>query len=209
MSEQVPENFQFIVKMHQSITHQFKKDESILSAFHDAIEPFKNESKFGGYLFQFPYSFKYSRQSADLIKWICGYFRQEKCFFEFRHVSWLKEDLFEYLNREKQGFVIVDEPKLNGLLPPVIKLISGEGYIRFHGRNKTNWWKGNNEERYNYLYSSDQLEKWYHEITKILKISYKMFIFFNNHPQGKAVKNAQMLKQMIIGESNEASHTEL
>ena len=51
--------------------------------------------------------------------------------------------------------------------------------------------------RYDYEYKTDELQKWLTRIGNILKKTYKTYIFFNNHPQGKAVKNAQQMMEIL------------
>ena len=64
------------------------------------------------------------------------------------------------MRQNNVNYVNVDEPALKGLLPPQDEVTGDIAYIRFHGKNEANWWQGKNEERYDYLYSSNELEKW-------------------------------------------------
>jgi uncharacterized protein YecE (DUF72 family) len=67
------------------------------------------------------------------------------------------------------------------------------GYIRFHGRNRSKWYTGDSKERYDYLYSEDELQGWLPKIRKLAGQTEKIFIFFNNHRKGQAVINARMM----------------
>ena len=118
-------------------------------------------------------------------------------FVEFRNRSWNRPEVFQLLQDNDIGYVNVDQPLLRGLLPPQDRVTTRTGYIRFHGRNKKEWWEGTNQTRYDYLYTREELEEWMIRIAQVLKKSYKTYIFFNNHPQGKAVQNARMLKEML------------
>ena len=90
----------------------------------------------------------------------------------------------------------MDEPKLPRLMPFINKVTSDIGYLRFHGRN-TNWFNSSLEERYNYLYSKDELKEFLPEIKKIDMNAKKTFIFFNNCHAGFAVKNALDLLKLL------------
>ena len=91
----------------------------------------------------------------------------------------------------------VDEPDLKGLIPPQAIVTNPPAYIRFHGRNEKAWWNGQGSERYNYEYSKEELKEWLNNISQILKKSPKTYIFFNNHPQGKAIKNARDMMEIL------------
>ena len=71
------------------------------------------------------------------------------------------------------------------------------GYIRFHGRNQENWWLGDNASRYNYLYSDDELNEWQERIATLSATAHTVFIYFNNHWQAQAVRNAEQMRKMI------------
>ena len=59
------------------------------------------------------------------------------------------------------------------------------------------WWNGKGSERYDYLYSENELNGWRENITQLLRTTSKIFIFFNNHPGGQAVQNARQLNAML------------
>lgn len=64
-------------------------------------------------------------------------------------------------------------------------------YLRFHGRNNTEWFKHSDTmSRYHYNYSDNELN----ELASLVKQSgdkYEdMYIYFNNHPDGNAARNS-------------------
>ena len=75
---------------------------------------------------------------------------------EFRDRSWHNGDALTFLRREHLGYVAVDEPQLRNLLPLVPAVTSDIAYLRLHGRNP-NWFGASREERYDYLYSKEEL----------------------------------------------------
>ena len=92
----------------------------------------------------------------------------------------------------------MDEPRLKGLLPPVAVATSPIGYVRLHGRNREKWWQHDNpSERYDYLYPEAELREWVPKIHALEKITDKVYVFMNNHPQGKAVQNAKHLQHLL------------
>jgi uncharacterized protein YecE (DUF72 family) len=93
--------------------------------------------------------------------------------------------------------VSVDEPDLPKLLRPTTEITGGFGYVRFHGRNKSAWWTGDNASRYDYLYSPAELEEWVDRIKSILARVPILLLFFNNHWRGSAAKNAREMQLLL------------
>ena len=94
------------------------------------------------------------------------------------------------------GYCIVDEPKLKGLMPYNPTATTGLGYFRFHGRN-TNWFDASVAERYDYLYTPEELRSFIPGIKNISSITGKTIVMFNNCHAGKSVKNAIEMLNLI------------
>lgn len=196
--KKTPKDFIFVVKAHRSFTHDRKKEEIKSEDFCKALEPLRNESRLGAVLLQFPYSFQNNQKNRDYIKWVASLFPKDDLVVEFRHVSWIKEPIFILLEYLQVGYVCVDEPSLKGLVPPVVRSTSSIGYLRLHGRNNKRWWRPKKSyERYNYLYSEEEIEEWIPGIEKLQKETSRVYISFNNHYQGKAFQNALTLKKLL------------
>ena len=95
------------------------------------------------------------------------------------------------------ALVNVDEPRLPRLPEPGDTVTSELAYLRFHGRNGANWWKGDNTTRYDYLYSDEELAEWMDPILIILGKVRLLLVAFNNHYKAQAVANARRLKVML------------
>ena len=148
-------------------------------------------------LAQFPYSFHFTEENLNYIKRLRQMFEGYEINVEFRNQEWIKGDVFNALKQENLGFVCVDEPGLRGLIKNVIAVTSKTAYLRFHGRNAANWYVGEGAERYNYLYSTDELSEWVSRIHELKDNSQAVLISFNNHPVGKAIQNARMLMDLL------------
>jgi uncharacterized protein YecE (DUF72 family) len=71
-------------------------------------------------------------------------------------------------------------------------------YIRLHGRNYQKWFSSNSrDERYDFLYEGERLERVKTRIEEMSKEAGKTFVLANNHPKGKAAANALELKSML------------
>jgi uncharacterized protein YecE (DUF72 family) len=77
------------------------------------------------------------------------------------------------------------------------RLTSSYGYIRFHGRNAANWWKGTNITRYDYRYSEEELHDWIEPVKVLAAKAEVVIITFNNHFAGQAVENAEEFMKLL------------
>jgi uncharacterized protein YecE (DUF72 family) len=70
--------------------------------------------------------------------------------------------------------------------------------VRLHGRNYENWFRDNAEshERYDYLYTKDELEAWLDRIHQVARQAHDTYVITNNHYRGQAPANALMLRAM-------------
>ena len=204
MIKKVPENFEFIVKAHKSLTHERKDIMEPTSRFREALLPFKETNLLSGVLLQFPYSFKYSNESLNYVKRACDLLIGQDVFAEFRHRSLIREEVFQTLERERVSFVSVDEPALEGLIEADAFTTTETGYIRLHGRNTQTWWSGGGE-RYDYLYDERELQEWSKKIEEMKKKTRKIYIFFNNCHHGQAVQNAKMMLDLLKSDRGEKS----
>ena len=76
--------------------------------------------------------------------------------------------------------------------------MTGFYYLRLHGRNAKAWWKHEHAaDRYNYLYSSEELDPFVEIAEAVKTLVKKMYLYTNNHFEGKAVANAVMLKSRL------------
>lgn len=77
------------------------------------------------------------------------------------------------------------------------------GYIRLHGRRYDTWFSDDptipSHERYNYLYSTEELTRWAERIQSEGEHARKVFAITNNHYLGKGVVNALQLISMLRG----------
>lgn len=201
MQEKTPENFQFVVKAHKSLTHEREDNAGQFAEFKEALKPLIEVNKFGCILAQFPTSFRNRDENRDYLREFRDRLGELPVVVEFRHEDWIDENVFELLEDEKLGFVCVDEPRFKTLLPPEVRVTSEIGYIRFHGRNFKKWWHHKEtHERYDYLYSEEELQEWVPRIKKIAAKTEKTFVSMNNHYRGQAAINGRMLQEMLDGE---------
>lgn len=93
----------------------------------------------------------------------------------------------------------IDEPKFKlSIRQNQLPNITSFYYMRLHGRNAAQWWaRGKAEDRYNYLYSADELRPIAETADAARRLVKKFFLYFNNHFAAKAVVNAVMIKEQL------------
>ena len=197
----VPQGFLFSVKLWQKFTHpgMFKRatgSDAVISLgdidiFKKSIDPLATAGKMGALLAQFPPSFKNDDYSRQIVKAVIRAFGSYRLAIELRHCSWSDDPSTAQLLAEgNTAWVQIDEPRFNSSIARQLPLTSDMAYFRFHGRNAENWWRGDSENRYKYLYSPGEireLSKGVKDASRKAKVS---FAFFNNHWQGYAPRNA-------------------
>jgi uncharacterized protein YecE (DUF72 family) len=95
-----------------------------------------------------------------------------------------------------------DQPLFHRSIKPGAEATSSIGYVRLHGRNYKNWFaeKAQPHERYNYLYTLDELEPWVDRVKTVAKRTKDSYAVTNNHYLGKATVNALEMASLLKGE---------
>jgi uncharacterized protein YecE (DUF72 family) len=187
----------------------------VFRRFLDALEPLRSAGKLGGILFQFPSYVVYKDRSLEYLQWAREQVGDDEMLVEFRHVSWLDDEhrgeTLRFLEDIGAAHVIVDAPRIEGgknLVPTVLALTSPMAYVRFHGRNAETWNKrgGSASERFDYLYSEEELAEWVGPLRELSGQAQQAYAFFNNNatsPDGRggqmaqAAANAKALQRLL------------
>lgn len=194
--------FRFTVKLWQCFTH---KSEPVSSEeekiFKGGLEPLMETGLLGCLLIQFPWSFRCSSENRLRLVELFERFQEYPRVLEVRHASWNNPAVFDFLAEQNVGFVNIDQPLIGRSLGPTEQAIGSIGYVRLHGRNYGEWFKedAGRDERYNYLYSEEELGPWAERVRRIAAKSEETYVITNNHYRGQAVVNALQLKFMLMG----------
>ncbi|MCM3881499.1 MAG: DUF72 domain-containing protein [Vicinamibacterales bacterium] len=204
--ERTPRDFEFSLKLYRKLTHAdapgvLRLDDQEIDAYRLGIEPLANAGKIGALLAQFPPSFKQSPQSHAYLDALLLRFRDYPIAVELRHRSW--SDAFDQtmslLNAHGAALTQIDEPKFKlSIRQNQLPNVTSFYYMRLHGRNAAQWWKHDKaEDRYNYLYSADELAPIAETATAARQLVKKFYLYFNNHHSAKGVVNAVMIKHRL------------
>ena len=198
MARKVPEGFRFVVKANQEMTHADRFQPDAFVQFRDALEPLRESEMLGCVLAQFPWSFRRTPENERFLHTLREELPETPVVVEFRNAEWVDDQTFARLRGEGLGFCAVDEPRLKGLVPPVVEVTSPTGYVRFHGRNWEKWWRHEHAwERYDYLYNEEELREWAPRILILAAQTEQTYVFFNNHYQGQAGQNARQMADLL------------
>lgn len=172
-----------------------------LDAFRRGVDPLAQAGRLGALLAQFPPSFRCGEAEIRYLAWLLEVFRGFDVAVELRHRSWSDRlsDTLTLLNGFGAAWVQIDEPKFRfSIRQNALPNVTGCYYMRLHGRNAAQWWRhAAAEDRYNYLYSRDELSEFVETTRAARTIVRKMYLYTNNHFSAKSVANAVMIKQQI------------
>jgi uncharacterized protein YecE (DUF72 family) len=174
--------------------------EMAFGMFWSALEPLRAGGKLGHLLFQFPPYFTARPANLDYIAGLKERMPGAAIAIEFRHNSWFdgaqRATTMRFLERHGLTFVSIDTPP--GTIDSVFAITSSEAYVRFHGRNRENWYKrdGGAAERFKYLYAEAELAQWADRLKALTGVR-RASVIFNNCYSNFGVMNAATMAQML------------
>jgi uncharacterized protein YecE (DUF72 family) len=194
-------HFLFTAKLWQKFTHDpdaTADDERAVRAGFDVLH---QAGKLGAVLLQFPFSFRRSGETTAYLTALLKRFADYPLAVEVRHASWSDSDVFALLREHHAAFCNIDQPVIGRSLEPSAESTSPIGHIRLHGRRYDTWFSDDpavpRHERYNYLYSAEELAPWAGRIRTVAEKVRDVFVVTNNHYLGKAVVNALQLISLL------------
>jgi uncharacterized protein YecE (DUF72 family) len=197
-------NFLFTAKLWQKFTHDpsaTAQDERDVRAGFDVI---RKADKLGAILLQFPFAFHHSSETTAYLHALIKRFADYPLVVELRHASWYTPDTLKLLQEHHVGFCNIDQPIIGRSIEPSADVTSPIGYVRLHGRRYDTWFTDDPatppHERYNYLYSKEELDPWIDRIRSINQKARQTYVISNNHFQGKAIFNALQILNTITHE---------
>jgi len=217
-----PSSFLFAIKLYQKFTHpdmylardgvrdwDLSRDDFDL--FRAGVGPLAESGRLGAILAQFPPSFKDTEESRGYLDWLLGGLAAYPVAIELRHRSWSDEPArtLALLREHRAAWALIDEPKFESSIRQALDAApvaeAPIAYVRLHGRNAAAWWDhAEAEDRYNYLYSEDELAPFSKAAREAARREQRVLMYLNNHFSAKSVANAAILKrdlgQLIPGD---------
>jgi uncharacterized protein YecE (DUF72 family) len=201
------QDFLFTAKLHRVFTHERgKATGEAEKAVREGMDTLANAGRLGAVLVQFPWSFKNTDEDRVYLSDLLGRFQDYPLVLEVRHSSWNNPQIYEWLEELQVGICNIDQPLFTKSIKPAADATSGIGYVRLHGRNYQDWFreKAPRDDRYNYLYSVEELEPWITRIKEVAAKTRESYVITNNHFRGQAVVNALEIKATLKEELVEA-----
>lgn len=193
--------FLFTAKLWQRFTHEDGATAEDADAVRRGFDVLHNAGRLGAVLLQFPFSFHNSRENFARLEKLLHTFAAYPLVVEVRHSSWAQPEFYRFLHESRAGFCNIDQPLIGHSIQPGARATSALGYVRLHGRRVDTWFSDDPElpshERYNYLYSEEELEPWAERIRRVAAHTETTFVVTNNHFEGKGVVNALQLIHML------------
>ncbi|MBW1636927.1 MAG: DUF72 domain-containing protein [Deltaproteobacteria bacterium] len=198
MVNNVPEHLLFAAKLTRTMTHERDRDwQEQLGRYLQGIAPLKK--RLLAILVQLPPGFVRTIANRNYLAALLDGLHELPVAVEFRHVSWAVDSVFSELERRKVTLVSVDEPELPTLFPS-LDIVTNPAlfYVRFHGRNRDGWRSGNMQKKFYYDYSEEELCSWTERYLQVMAgQAGRGVLFFNNHVQAHAPRNAQKLIKIL------------
>lgn len=178
---QTPPEFLFAVKGSRFLTHmkKLKDPQEPLSRLMERASGL--EEKLGPILFQFPHTWHLNSDRLESFLELLQMYPQQRYTFEFRHPSWLIPPVYALLERAGAALCLPVSPTV----PLDIHLTASWTYIRMHSGQ---WGTG---------YSDQELSTWSDRIRLFLKQGVDVYVYFNNDPEGHAIRDAKRLSALV------------
>ncbi len=214
-AERTPDDFVFHVKASGEMTgHREGEREPAFRDFREALAPLERSGKLRGVLLQYHPRVKKSREALAEIAAARDLLDPLVPLVEFRHRSWLEEDVradtLRFLEQHGCAYVTVDAPRTraSNVIPTIPAATHRVAYVRFHGRNWKTWnirGAKTSAERFDWLYSESELEEWVEPLTVLAGEAEEVYAMFNNNRDDFAPQGAQMLRRLLDAAGLDAS----
>jgi len=177
-----PPGFIYAVKGSRFIT-QMKKlnvEPQSIAIFFERVGPLKEH--LGPILWQLPPMLQ--KNAPRLDKFLGQLPTQHRYAVEFRHPSWLDEEILGILQKHRAAYV----PVSSLIMPRNLRVTTDFIYIRFHGL----------EGGPAHDYSSAELKPWSEHCQKCLRHGIDVYAYFNNDLNTRAPENARQFREMVL-----------
>ena len=177
-----PSDFLFAVKGSRFITHMIKLKDAQRGLTNFLPRAERLRGKLGPILWQLPPGWKVNVERLE--EFLATLPAKHDYTFEFRHETWMNDEVLEVLRRHDAAFCIYE---LAGYHSP-IEITADWTYVRLHGPTHF---------KYQGSYSDEQLAEWAERIRTWSRKMKAIYVYFDNDDSAYAVDNAITLKRML------------
>jgi uncharacterized protein YecE (DUF72 family) len=172
---QTPSPYKLTLKAPRRITHdsRLKNTGSLVGAFCQVAGTLGD--KLGALLFQLPPNLKkdlalFDAFLAELPPKVCA-------AFEFRHVSWLDDEIFARLASRNLALCVADSEKLSA----PVRITADYAYFRLRDEG----------------YTPDHIRRWADTIARETASCRDVYVYFKHEEEGKGPEFAKLLMQHL------------
>jgi len=171
---QTPENFRFALKAPQKITHfaKLRDCQDTVAYFCQVISDLGERR--GPVLFQLPPNFK---KDTEILRSFLRELPTMRAAFEFRHESWLDEEIYDLLRSSNIALCLADTEKL----PAPSAITADYGYLRLRRED----------------YTSEDVARWATFVRQQAGRWQEAFVYFKHEESGIGPKLAQQMVQLL------------
>jgi len=170
-SRQTPAHFRFTLKAPKRITHDAKLRDCAESLKYFLETAATLGPKLGILLFQLPPFFR--KDLTVLDAFLAGFPAGTAAAFEFRHASWLSDEVFERLKARNLALCVADSEKTT----TPVEITADYGYFRLRDEG----------------YTPDDIAQWAGTIREETATCRDVYVYFKHEEAGKGPQFARLL----------------
>jgi uncharacterized protein YecE (DUF72 family) len=199
LADRTAPGFQFSLKVPRTVSHERRVQ--ALKPFKTAADELAARHRLIGFVLQFPEAFHDTPAHRDWVMRVADGLWPYPAWVEFRHRSWMRPRLGDWLRERRLEPATIDVPSLPQLFPRGwIDPGTTRLYARLHSRVADNWF-GPGKARYDYDYPDDVLREWIGKLVAAAPRLTDVHLFFNNCHGIQGPTNARRLADLIRAEA--------
>jgi uncharacterized protein YecE (DUF72 family) len=177
-----PQGFLFAAKGSRIVTHckRLRRASRDVERFLKRVGGLAN--RLGAVLWQLPPSLP--KDDKLLARFLRRLPKAVKHAVEFRHPSWYGDEVYDILRAHDTAMVGVSSRRM----PPNFEITGSFIYLRFHGL----------AGGFAHDYTCAELEPWAEHAAYSLRKGLRVFAYFNNDAEARALANAKMFESMVV-----------
>jgi uncharacterized protein YecE (DUF72 family) len=200
--DEIRRPMQFVFRAPHRLSEEHSDNADLARRFASALWPLKDAGLLAGALAQFPPEFEFMRENFDGLCRLRDSLKGIQLIAEFGLPDWNSLRAAKHLKSAGIALACIDGgPELQ--TKTFYCATAPLSYVRFQGRNRSKWLKGDGSAQHDYLYSRTELAAAIPELRRLDQESEQTLIFMNNHWRGQAVINAGMVTDLLKGAAAE------
>jgi len=200
--DESPGALQFVFRAPARLSEEHHDNPDLARTFAAALWPLKEAGQLTGVLAQFPPEFEFIRDNFDRLCRVRDSLEGIPLIAEFGCPGWNTPRAAKHLASANIALACLDGGT-SLKEQPFFCATAEPAYVRFQGRNRSRWLKGDGSVQHDYLYSRAELAAAVPELRRLERECERVLVFMNNPWRGQAVVNARMLLEELRRKNDE------